>query len=377
MPKIFYSMAGEGRGHAARVRSVVERLRGEHQLVLFASDDAYDFLMPRYPAGFPGVEVRRIPGLKFRYTRGRLDLTGSVAGGLSYLGRLPSLVGELCRVIERERPVLAIVDFEPALPRAARVCGVPLVSLNHQHFLVACQLRILPPHFRMYGQMMRLAVDAYHSWQDATIVSSFFKARLRHSYRHVLQVGPLLRPELHDIEPATGNYLLSYLRPNTPPHVLEVLRASNVEVRVYGLGERQPDGPLKFYKLSEQTFVEDLAGCAALVGAAGNQSLGEALHFGKPVLALPEQNHYEQQINAWFLSQMGVGNATNVESFGPRHLAEFLGRLEEYQTMAQRYAGRIDGTAAALAEIERYLHQPPSCHTRSAADLVGTAQPAA
>jgi uncharacterized protein (TIGR00661 family) len=259
MAKIFYSMAGEGRGHAARVRAIVEQLRHEHELVLFASDDAWDFLAPRYPAGFPNVEVRQIPGLKFHYTRGRLDLTRSAACGLSYLTRLPGLVAELSRAIDRERPDLAIVDFEPALPRAARACGVPLVSLNHQHFLVACKLASLPPHLRAYGQMMRLAVDAYHSWQDATIVSSFFRTPLRRGYHHVLQIGPLLRPELRNIEPTPGDYLLSYLRPNTPPQVLEMLRAGEREVRVYGLGERPPEGPLKFFSLSERTFASDLA----------------------------------------------------------------------------------------------------------------------
>ncbi|MDX1947094.1 MAG: glycosyltransferase family protein [Pirellulaceae bacterium] len=355
MAKIFYSMAGEGRGHATRVRSMVERLRHEHELILFASDDAYEFLAPRYPSSSSNVQVRRIPGLKFHYTRGRLDLTRSVACGLSYVTKLPGLVRELRLQIDAERPDLAIVDFEPALPRAARACGLPLVSLNHQHFLVACQLRSLPPHLLAYGQLMRFIVNQYHSWQDATIVSSFFRAPPRRGYHHVLQVGPLLRPELSKIEPQSGDYLLSYLRPNTPPRVLELLRAADREVRVYGLGEREPDGPLKFFPLSERTFVEDLAGCAALVGAAGNQTLGEAIYFGKPVLALPEAQHHEQLINSHFLRQMGAGDFTTVENFQPRHLSDFLRDLPALQAAADRYQGRLDGTAAALAEIERFL----------------------
>ncbi len=49
MAKIFYRLAGEVRGHAARVRSMVELLRHEHEIVIFAPEQAFEFLAPRYP----------------------------------------------------------------------------------------------------------------------------------------------------------------------------------------------------------------------------------------------------------------------------------------------------------------------------------------
>lgn len=357
MAKIFYSMAGEGRGHATRVRSMVEQLRQEHALVLFAPDEAYEFLAPRYPPGFPNVEVRRIPGLRFHYTGGRLDLTRSLARGLGYLWKLPGLVRELKRTIRDEQPDLVVTDFEPSLPRAARACGVPFVSLNHQHFLVACDLSNLPLRLQGYGKLMGLAVRAHHPGQDATIVSSFFRAPLRRGYGDVQQVGPLLRPEIRAAARTQGEHLLSYFRSNTPTHVLELLKSAGREVRVYGLGERKPDGPLKFCKLSEQTFVEDLAGCSAVVGAAGNQTLGEALYLGKPVLAMPEERHHEQLINAHFLRQMKAGDWTTIESAQPRHLARFLDRLDEYREGIESHGGRLDGTPAALFALAKFL--PP------------------
>jgi uncharacterized protein (TIGR00661 family) len=355
MAKIFYSMAGEGRGHATRVRSMVEQLRHEHELVLFAPDQAYEFLAPRYPAGFPNVEVRRVPGLRFHYTRGRLDLMRSAMRGLSYLWRLPGLVRQLKRTIREERPDLVIADFDAALPRAARACKVPFVSLNHQHFLVACDLSSLPAGLQRQAWLMKMGVHAYHQGQDATIVSSFFRAPLRRKYASVLQVGPLLRPEICKAARTCGEFLLSYLRQNTPSRALDLLKTAGREVRVYGLGKRKPDGPLRFCPLDEQTFVDDLAGCAALVGAAGNQTLGESLFLGKPVLALPEQDHHEQLINSHFLRQMGGGDFTTVETFERPHLTRFLNRLDEYQDNLASHRGHLDGTPAALAEIRRFL----------------------
>ncbi len=364
MAKIFYSMAGEGRGHAARVRSMVEELRHEHELVLFAPDQAYEFLTPRYPAGFPNVEVRRIPGLRFHYTRGRLDLTRSVACGLGYLWKMPGLVRQLKRVIRDEQPDLVIADFEPSLPRAARACGVPFVSLNHQHFLVACDLSSLPLALQGYARLMGLAVRAHHPGQAATIVSSFFRAPLLRGYENVVQVGPLLRPEIRNFANSArtrGDYLLSYLRPSTPNRVLELLKLAGREVRIYGLsgndaaGDPPPDGPLRFRRLSERTFAEDLAGCAAVIGAAGNQTLGEALYLGKPVLALPEERHHEQLINAHFLRQMGAGDFETIESAEARHLGSFLERLDEFAAAADRQHERLDGTPAALAAVQQHL----------------------
>ena len=163
----------------------------------------------------PNVEVRRIPGLRFHYTSGRLDLTRSVARGLGYLWKLPGLVGQLKRAIRDERPDLVVTDFEPALPRAARACGVPLVSLNHQHFLVACDLSSLPLSLRGYAKLMGLVSEAHLPRQDADDRLFVLPLPLRGAWR-VQQVGPLLRPELQRATATRGDYLLSYLRPILP-----------------------------------------------------------------------------------------------------------------------------------------------------------------
>jgi len=190
-----------------------------------------------------------------------------------------------------------------------------------------------------------------------TIVSSFFQSPLRDSDRRVLQIGPLLRPELRQLQPTKGEHIVSYLRKSASPRVLEALAACNRDVIVYGLGERKSEGRLRFREIDEQTFAYDLADCAAVIGAAGNQTLGEALHFGKPILALPEQNHHEQLINAHFLKAMGAGDWTIAESAEPNHLRAFLADIDRFEHHASKYRGQLDGTPQALAEIGRFLPQ--------------------
>ena len=361
MAKIFYSMAGEGRGHAVRVRTLVEHLRHEHELVLFAPNDAYEFLSNSYEdQRTENVRLIRVDGLNFHYTGGKLDLFKSTAGAVWFaVRRLPELVSVVRRHIEAEQPDLAISDFDPILPRAARLTGLPWMSIDHQHVLMAYDLSSLPFLLRRYAWWMSWAVRWYYGWGGYTpVASSFYSPPLKRRFQNVRQVGPLLRPEIVSTKPQSGDFLLSYLRSNTPPQVLESLSQCGWPVRVYGLGNCSAVGQLSFHAIDERRFVNDLAGCAGLFSAAGNQLLGEALYFGKPVFAIPEEMHHEQQINAHFLTQMGAGDWMTAESFRAERLDRFLNQLDDYRQHLAGVAGTINGTPDALDAIERALQKP-------------------
>ncbi|MDB5344116.1 MAG: hypothetical protein JWP89_2493 [Schlesneria sp.] len=359
MARIFYSMAGEGRGHAVRVRTLVEHLRHEHELVLFAPDEAYDFLVKSYgdECSVENVRLLRIPGIKFHYTGGKLDLFKSIGHGLNYARReLPTLVNAFRRRIEAEQPDLCISDFEPSLPRAARKAGVPLMSIDHQHVLLAYDLKTLPLLLRRYAWWMSWSIRYYYgSGPYQAVTSSFYTPPLKAGFENVQQVGPMLREDLVATVPQQGDFLLSYLRMNTPRRVLETLAACDWDVRVYGLGERPRQGRITFHAIDESRFVNDLASCAALVSAAENQLLGEALYLGKPVFAIPEEMHHEQQINACFLKQMGAGNWCVLEAFALDPLQKFLRQLDIYRANTAVLCGRLNGTPDALAAIRTML----------------------
>ncbi|QDU64637.1 undecaprenyldiphospho-muramoylpentapeptide beta-N-acetylglucosaminyltransferase [Planctomycetes bacterium Pan216] len=352
MGTIFYSMAGEGRGHAARVRALVEELQHEHQFFLYCPRDAYNFLAPRYE-DHPHVVVRRIPGLVFHYRGKRLDYATTVSRSIDFLFHFRSLVRRLVDEIERERPDLIITDFEPALPAAAKKVGMPFLSLDHQHFLTACDLSSLPPTLRLNAWSMAYAVKAYYRGEAETVVSSFFFPPLRQGQEDVVQIGSLLRPEIREAKSERGDHFIAYLRRRASTKVLDLLRTLPSEVRVYGLGERMPEGNLNFKKIDERQFVEDLATADAVVGAAGNQTLGEALYLQKPVLALPEANHFEQRINAHYLREMGAGDYMLLEAASSRRIDKFLDRRDAYRSRID--PERLDGNPKAIAIIRKHL----------------------
>lgn len=354
MARIFYSLAGEGRGHATRVRAMVEHLRLKHEVTLFTYGDAYRLLAPLYKQ--TSVCVKRIRGLRLHYRRETLDpwLTGLRAVG--YLaGVLPSLVRGLCEWIRREQPDLVITDFEPALPRAARRLGVPFVSLNHQHFLVVNDLSSLPAKLRWRGDFMGALVRSYYSGQAKTIVSSFYAPPLKAAYRDsAVQVGVLLRPEMFLASPYSGGHVTAYLRRGASQGVLDALRGCGLQVHIYGLGCRPSDGSLSFHPVSTEGFLEDLEGCEALVCTAGNQLVGEALYLEKPVFAIPEPGNFEQYINAHFLKASGTGNWAPMAQCSPALLRTFIERLPLFRAAIR--PEEFNGTERALQALEPFLN---------------------
>lgn len=353
MSTIYYGLAGEGRGHAARARTIIESMK-QHAFTVFAPDQAHDFLAPEY-LGCDRVRIIRIPGLRFQYRNGRMDLTGSALSGFHYWSKLGGVVKKLCKRIERDQPQLIVTDFDPALPRAAEKLGVPYVSLDHQSFLTKYDLSSLPIWLRFRAWLNSLVVRRCYHRQKLAIVSAFFKAPILCGDNTVRPVGPLLRPEIRNAVVSQGDHFVSYLRENTPPSVVESLRALSREVRIYGLGARATSGNLKFKPFSERGFVEDLATSQALLGAAGNQSIGEALSLGKPIFAMPEESHDEQQMNAHFVEQMGVGKAVSLERVTPVQVKLFESNLSNYTSAANGYFRKLDGTALATEHLMRAM----------------------
>jgi len=356
MARIAIGVCGEGRGHAARAATLLERLGGRHEFLVATTDEALALLAARAGAGTAAVRFLDVPGIRFEYVGGRIDVSRSIGAGLWYgWRRLPTILDRVTRALADFQADLVITDFEPVLPRAARRLGIPVVSVDHQHFLLAYDLRDLPRRLRWQATCMGIAVRLYVRGAADTVVSAFFRPPPARGWEHVVQVGPLLRGAVLTAEPSAGGHVVSYLRRHTPPTVLEALADCGLPVKVYGLGGRESCGGMSFHEIDERRFVADLAGCTAVVAAGGNQLIGEALHLGKPLLALPEQAHAEQAMNGHFLRGMGCGDFVPLERVDADRVRAFLGGLDLYRPALAALAGRMDGAGDVLRVIERRL----------------------
>lgn len=324
-------MAGEGRGHATRVKAIVHDLKARHRVVLYAPGEAWDMLAPAYKG--TEVEVRHIEGLSFYYDlKGNLNYYRTLFESVKKWMGFPGSIQRIKKDMALEKPDLVITDFDPLLPRAAEQMGIPYISINHQHFLNVSDFRDLPWRLRWYAKAMAIGVRAFYGSQKRTVVSAFFFPPLRQNVRNVEQVGVLLRPEVLALKATVQDkgFLVAYLRRAVPRRVVRALRDSGLPVRIYGLGARPSEGQVTFHAIDPLKFVEDLAASKALVCTAGNQLVGEAMYLGKPVFAMPETGNREQEMNGFFLRSMGCGWSVPFRSVKSAKIRAFLKAFSNY-----------------------------------------------
>lgn len=355
MSTIIYSMCGEGRGHATRVQTVVEMLLPQHRFILLAARDAYTQLYDRYE-NHPQVSVRRLPGLFFAYRNNQVDYLRSVLAAGPYVAKLSGVVRYVAQMIEREKPDLAITDFEPVLPRAARKMNVPWISLDHQHFLSVSSFRALPMRFRWRGWCLRSSIPLFYRGQTSEAVSSFFHLPPRPGTESVPRLGVLLRDSiLQARRHALSNegHVLVYIRRHAPERLWNAIVHCGRPVKVYGDATPPAAPNIEFCGISEAPFVRDLATCECLITTAGNQLIGEAFYLGKPVLAIPEPGNFEQELNSWLVALSEGGWSTTSERLSPHLLQQFFLALP---SLRKRLLGLdVVGNDAAKRFIESHL----------------------
>jgi UDP:flavonoid glycosyltransferase YjiC (YdhE family) len=100
--------------------------------------------------------------------------------------------------------------------------------------------------------------------------------------------------------------------------------------------------------------LDDLARCRAVFSTAGNQLVGEALWFGKPVLVMPEHT-VEQRLNAAAVERLRIGRQVSHTEVTSSAIERFLRDEGEFR-LAIRQTVR-DGRTAAIASIEGFARE--------------------
>ena len=327
MARILYALNGQGRGHTSRALGIAHSLRQRgHDVSFCCGGAAADRLRRR------GESVLDVPAPAELVRGNRVRLLASAWRNAPLAVRTPEIVDALTERIDDLDPDLVVADFEPFAPRAARRLGLPVVALNHQQVLTETRCHV-PLRYAASAALTRLGIGvmAPRSLFERIIVPSFFFPPRRAGSTAAL-VPPVLRPDVLDAAPRRGAHVLVYVNhPAGSNRLLDVLRRVDALFVVYNVPRPpQPEAypNLTFRAPSRAGFVADLAACRAVVSTAGFTLLSEALHLGKPVLAVPNRGFFEQTVNALYLRRSGRGEAV-------------LGHL----------------TAPA---IERFLHAPPS-----------------
>lgn len=326
MARIVYSLSGEGRGHATRSETVISMLQSKHSVMVYAPPLAYEILSESL-ADRPNIILRRLDCLRFQYRNQRLSYSLSIAKSLPFLFNFKTRIATIEREVRDWQATHVLNDFEPVLARVATRVGLPLLSLDHQHFLSAIDPVRLPRSLAWKVRLLRQSIPFFCPQPDCQIISSYFDYPVRAVARTSKKVGVLLRKSVLQAHVEHGQHLVAYLRRDIPMQLENSLRHVNRSVFIYGLGDRPSCANLHFMATCAEGFLDHLRRCAALVCSSGNQLIGEALYLGKPILAVPEAGNFEQEINGHFLPLTGGGETVRLQELRSYTICDFLERL--------------------------------------------------
>jgi uncharacterized protein (TIGR00661 family) len=349
--RIAYGVMGYGRGHAMRTLAVLPSLQQEHEITVFAGGDAYEVLAPLLP-------TVRIPTIGYRYNaRGGHSLPRTLHDNLAPMADLLLGGAGMDRVEAefRARGIeLVISDSEAWTHRSAQRLKLPRISFDHVGIIAYCEPHF-PPDLWPAGMRDAVGYRALMGIPQRILISSFYPAQPK--YPGVQLVGPMLRDEVRRARSQAGEHLLCYFNKGEHqflPAVERALRLLDCPVLIYGTPRRGRIDNLDFREPGAEGFVRDLAHCRAVLSTAGNVLIGEALHFGKPILTLPE-DAFEQRLNAHMVERMGIGMRAERHSFSPSDVDRFMGNLDYYRSNMSAHAH--DGRAEAVAALHRFIDE--------------------
>ncbi len=343
--RILYGVHGYGRGHAARALAILPALQQAYDVMVLAGDDAYDTLTDI-------ADVQRVDVLRYHHnTRGKRSAAKTVAGNAALLADV------LCfgprskaaaKTIDAFAPDVIISDSEIVTHHVGRRLRVPRISFDHYGIMAFCQLDATRRE-----RFICAAESILYRWlvakPERIIAVAFYPGQPKRE--GVTVVGPILRQAVRDQVPSEGDYLLAYFSnpaTNFTPAIARVLDALPVPVKIYGPPPEPPTDNCTYCPIDRDVFLQDLAGCGALLSTAGNQLISEAIHLGKPMWLLPE-DALEQQLNARYVSRWGIGRSSARTGVTVDALMNFW---DEQHTLASNIpAHRRDGLGEALAAI--------------------------
>jgi uncharacterized protein (TIGR00661 family) len=326
MARILYGLCGVGRGHNSRSAVIINRLlESGHDVRIVTWGNGHE-LLPRH------FRIETINGWNFSLNSNGLDYFRTAASNvLDFMGNSMKTVKKVADIVSDFKPQVGISDMEPYVSGVSNLRNIPVISLDHGHIISACKMEY-PENWSAQYHLAdtfckTVAMNARHFF-----ITSFYFPELRGNMKHkTTLVGPILRPEILCQRPKDNKHLVVYLS-NTSSRdaILPVLQKLDMDVIAYGF----PDSPsrkgnITFKAPGVREFVNDLAGCTAVIANAGYNLICEALYLQKPVYTIPINGQFEQMANAHYLQKMQYG----IYDFQPttERIGIFLDNLSVYK----------------------------------------------
>jgi uncharacterized protein (TIGR00661 family) len=349
---ILYGVNGEGSGHSTRAKEVIIHLQQQGHAVHVAS---FDRGLRNLSENF---EVTEIYGFRLTYMNNRVRYRRTIARNLFTAPQAARSSHKLMRLADEWKIDLVITDFEPLSSHVGHRKRLPVIAIDNQHCLTNACISY-PRRYRKDAAAAKLVTRLMTPRADAYLVTSFFTAPVRHPRTFLFP--PILRNEVLQTQPREGEDVLVYV---TSPacDLARLLNRVRCRFIAYGFGRDGKEGNIHFKKPSLPGFLDDLAGCKAVIANAGFSLLSEAFYLGKPYLAVPVENQFEQIFNAYYVDKMGYG--TYWDELNKERIESFLFNLPGYRENLAGYPR--EGNSALLSKVDELISKFTQMSRRAA-----------
>src|ERR1700722_18016160 len=340
MANILYGVNGEGAGHSTRAKEVLSHLVANGHSVHVAS---FDRGLRNLQSDF---DVTEIYGFRFSYVNNRVRYKRTIAKNLITVPQAAKSLRRLTDLVDECKIDLVITDFEPMTCHVGHNRRLPVIAIDNQHCLTNAVVSY-PREYRRDAAAAKLVTRLMTPRANAYLVISFFSAPIRK--RNTFLFPPLLRQEILNASPTDGEHVLVYVT-SPAPVLAKLLSSVRCRFTAYGFGREgaNDEGNITFKKPSLEGFFADLVSARAVVANSGFSLVTEALHLGKPYLAVPVQHQFEQIFNAYWLQKSGYG--AYWEDLNKERVEAFLYNLPHYRQSLAQYPRR--GNSALLAKLD-------------------------
>lgn len=343
MANILYGVNGEGAGHSTRAKEVLTHLVSRGHRIHVAS---FDRGLQNLKADF---DVTEIYGFRFAYVNNRVRYKRTIAKNLITVPQATKSLHRLNALVDEARIDLVITDFEPLTCHVGHKRRLPVISIDNQHCLTNAAVSY-PKQYRRDAAAAKIVTKLMTPRANAYLVISFFTAPIRK--RNTFLFPPLLRQEILDAKPTQGDHILVYVT-SPAPELTKLLGTVRGSFIAYGFGRegRNEAGNILFKKPSLDGFFADLTSASAIIANSGFSLVSEALHLGKPYLAVPVSHQFEQIFNAYWLEKSGYG--AYWEQLNKERVEAFLYNLPHYREALAAYPRT--GNRALLEKLDALI----------------------
>ena len=349
--RVVFIIQGEGRGHLTQAISLGQILRhAGHQVAAVLVGQAEGREIPAFFSEQIHAPTHPFlsPNLIYDSHKGSIDAGRTIRTHLLRFKKYAASFRIIHAKMQAVQPDL-IVNFYEVLGGLYKLTHrptAPMVCVAHQYLLLHPQFPF-PKNSWLDRRIVNFNTRLTALGASQKLALSFRRFAETETANGLTIVPPLLRREIRDLRPISGDFALVYM---THPSLSQQIIAwheqhPKLPLHCFWDNPEAPevqrvDDTLTFHRLDGPKYLRMMATCRALVTTAGFESVCEAMYLGKPVLMVPVPKHFEQACNA--IDGVLSGAGASARTFDLSVLTDFLPYFRSPQAEFQTWCHETD-----------------------------------